>query len=197
MKLAKLIFASHLDEDEKIIEVIHRHVFVILRDSWKMIFFGFIAPVLFYLLFPQFIVLSIVWFFGGIVGFIDHLTDWYFDAWIITNTGVIDIDRRGPFDRTSTRIEYHMIEGVSYTIRGVWATLLNFGEITIDKLGAQTSVVLTDAPNPKKVERKIMKYQEDYVMERSFRDHNALKGMLSDMIAYHVQTNKIKIPKRK
>ena len=89
-----------------------------------------------------------------------------------------------------------MMEGIAYSIKGFWQTLFRYGDTTIDKLGAQTSVILLDAASPKKLERLVMKCQEKYIYERSIRDHYALKDMLSDMISYHVQNDKIE-PKRK
>ncbi len=109
---------------------------------------------------------------------------------------MVDVERNGLFDITATRVEYHMMEGMSYTIKGVLPTFLNYGDITVDKLGAQTFVVLKDASRPKKLERLVMKYQEQFVSERSVRDQHALKGMLSDMIAYHVQNDKIDSSKK-
>jgi len=84
-----------------------------------------------------------------------------------------------------------MIEGISFTIRGWLPTIFNYGDITIDKLGAKTSVVLKDSTKPKRLERQVLKYQEKFVYEKSVRDHHQLKDMLSEMIAYHVNTDKV------
>lgn len=189
-------FEGYLDDGERILTVAHRHILILKIDSIKTVFFGIILPIFGYLLFPDLIFVFVVWGCVGLVGYVYHLIDWYFDAWLLTNVGVIDIERNGLFDVTSTRIEYHMIEGIAYNIKGFWATFFNFGDITIDKLGAQTSVILKDASNPKKLERTVMRYQEEFVYERSIRDHQALKSMLSDMIAYHVQNKKVDVPKK-
>ena len=191
MDLKYYLFQGHLDEGEKILDVAHRHLFILFKSSFKTFFFGVALPCLLYLFFPQALLIAFAWLVGGLIGMIYHIIDWYFDAWLITNFGVIDIDRNGLFDRSATRIEYHMIEGTSYTITGFWATVLNFGDIVIDKLGTKTSVILNDATAPKKVERKVTRFQEKYVNDRSFRDHQALKDMLADMIAYHIQNEKI------
>lgn len=196
MKFKHRFFRNHLDAGEIILDVWHRHILVLKIDSIKIVFFGILLPILGYFIVPKAILAFAIWLTVGLIGLIYRFFDWYFDAWVLTNTGVIDIEYNGLFDMTSTRIEYHMIEGISYTIKGVLQTMFNYGEITIDKLGAQTSVVLKDARSPKKLERLVMKYQEKYVYDRSVRDHNALKGMLSEMIAYHVQNNKIDISKR-
>lgn len=196
MKLKFYVFAHHLDEDEEILAVAHRHPFILLMASYKVIFLAMVLPVVGYYYFPQYILVFLIWFCVGVVGFLYHYLDWFFDAWLITNMGIIDIERNGLFDRNSTRVDYHMIEGMAISIKGFWNTVLNFGTITIDKLGARTTLSLVDAMNPKSIERKIIKIQEDFVIDKSIRDHDSLKTMLSEMIAYHVQNNKIKPPRR-
>lgn len=191
MDLSFYLFSGHLDDGEEILEIAHRHPFIFFKASFKVFFFGILLPVGFFLLFPKMLLIWIVWAGVGVLGMFYHFIDWYFDAWLLTNTGVVDVEKNGLFERNSTRVEYHMIEGVSYEINGFWPTILNYGNITIDKMGTSTSVILKDAGNPKKIERKVMKYQEDFVSEKSVRDHNALKNMLADMIAYHVQNQKI------
>lgn len=191
MKFRDRIFASYLDDGERILHIAHRHLLIFKIDSAKPFFFGIVIPVVLYLFFPQAWPLFALWCFGGLLGIIYVFIDWYYDAWLLTNIGVVDIERNGLFDITATRVDYHMMEGMAYTIKGVMQTIFNFGDITIDKLGAQTAVNLKDAASPKKLERLVMKCQDTYVNDRSVRDHVALKGMLSDMIAYHVQNDKI------
>ncbi len=196
MKFRDRLFAGHLDDGERILDIAHKHILVLKINSAKTLFFGILMPILGYYLFPQLPLVFVIWGAVGVFGLIYHFVDWFYDAWLLTNVGVIDIERNGFFDVTSTRIDYHMIEGISYNIKGIIPTLFNYGDITIDKLGAKTSVGLIDASNPRKLERLVMKYQEKYVFERSVRDHDALKNMLSEMIAYHIQNKKVKIPKR-
>ncbi|MFH1533607.1 MAG: hypothetical protein ABID64_01620 [Nitrospirota bacterium] len=196
MKFRDRIFSSFLDDGEKIMHVAHRHLIIFKIDSAKPMFFGIVIPAILYLFFPQVWPILALWGIAGLLGIFYYFIDWYYDAWLLTDAGVVDVERDGMFDITATRIEYHMMEGMSYTIKGVLQTFLNYGDITIDKLGAQTSVVLKDAASPKKLERLVMKYQEKFVNERSIRDHHTLKGMLSDMIAYHAQSGKIDSSKK-
>ena len=186
MSFASRFYAGYVDEGERILHIGHRHILILKIEAAKTSFFGVALPVLAILLFPQYIVAIGIWLAVGLFGIVYHFLDWYYDAWLLTNIGVIDIKREGFFDVTTTRIDYHMIEGIAYTISGIIPTLFNYGDITIDKLGAKTSVMLRDAANPRNLERVVMKFQEQYIYERSVRDHQALKTMLSDMIAYHV-----------
>jgi len=196
MGFRERIFTGFLDDGEKILDIAHRHIIILKIDSAKTAFFGIFLPGALALVFPQFLLAFAIWGGVGLFGLLYHFIDWYYDCWLLTNVGVIDIERSGLLDITSTRIEYHMMEGMSYTIKGFLPTIFNYGDIVLDKLGAKTSVLLKDATNPKKLERTIMKLQEKYIYDRSIRDHHALKDMLSDMIAYHIQNDKIKVQKR-
>lgn len=184
-------FSRYLDDGEEILEVAHRHILVLKVDSAKVSFFGLLIPIFLYWVFPAGILFWGLWAVIGLFALFDKYISWYFDAWLLTNVGIIDLDRDGFFDFSSTRLDYHLIEGVSYTVKGVLQTIFNYGDMTVDKLGTKTTVMLHDAANPKALERKIIAYQEKYVNSKSIRDHDALKGMLSEMIAYHVQNGKV------
>jgi len=194
-----LLFRGYLDDGERILHIAHRHLIIFKLEAVKPFFFGILVPLFLYFLFPQLIFVFALWAFIGFLGVLYVFLDWYYDAWLFTNVGVIDIERNGLLDITNTRIEYHMVEGIAYQIKGWLPTIFNYGDITIDKIGARTSVILKDASHPRRLERILNKFQEKYVYERSVRDHHALKDMLSDMIAYHVQNDKVKMqhPKKK
>ncbi len=189
--LRQYAFLRFLDKDEKIFKVAHRHIFMFFKNSGSAFLIGLIVPFVLYYLFPAFLPIFLIWMGVGLVAIFYHFVGWYYDVWLLTDIGVIDIERNGFFDITSTRIEYHMMEGISYTIKGFWRTILNFGDITIDKMGARTCVILKDAPFPKRLERRIMSLQEKFIVSRSVRDHNTLKDMLSEMIACHLQNENV------
>ncbi len=196
MNFKQYLFGRYLDDGERILHVAHKHPIVLKVSTAKVSTFGIMVPIGLYFLFPKMFFILIIWGIIGVFGWIYHFLDWYFDVWLLTNAGVVEVKRNGLLDFTSKRIEYHMIEGISYTIRGFLQTIFNYGDTQIDKMGSQISIILEDAASPKKLERLIMKYQEKYVYDRSVRDHQMLKSMLSDMIAYNVQNEKIKIPKK-
>ena len=113
-------FKRYLDDGERILDVVHRHILVYKIEAAKTSFFGITIPVILYLFFPQAVIIFVIWIAIGLMGLLYHFVDWYFDVWLLTNFGVIDIERDGFFTVTSTRIDYHMMEGVSYTISGFW-----------------------------------------------------------------------------
>lgn len=187
MKWRNALYKKHLDEGEEIIEIIHRHWFILKKKVWKASMFGIIPPIVISFFYPQFWPVLIVWILVGVTFYIIKLIEWYFDCLLITNYGVIDVERNGIFDNSAKKIEYHTIDGISYEIKGFLPTMLNYGHIVIDKMGSGVHIDLYDAPNPVLVNKKILEYQEEFVKERMFSDHEALKGMLAEMIATHVK----------
>jgi len=111
--------------------------------------------------------------------------DWYFDALVITNQSLIDLEWVGFWNRSSTRIEYHTIEGVSYEINGFWAVMMNYGDISIERLGVGQPVGLSAVSFPKSVEREILNAQNEFMRNKSFRDHQSLKELLTNMLSDH------------
>ena len=85
MSLKNRLFASYLDDGEKIVYVAHRHILIFKIDAAKTAFFGIVLPVLFFLLFPKLLLVFLIWLFVGIFGLFYHFIDWYYD--IKTNAG--------------------------------------------------------------------------------------------------------------
>lgn len=193
-KLSHYFFKSYLDSrGEQILHIAHRHIIKLKMAAAKSLLIGIIIPVVVYLLFPFPIIalIAIGWGVVGLCALFYHFLDWYYDVWLITNVGIIAIKRNGLLDISTQRIDYHLIDDISYTIKGVLQTLLNFGDVTIDKMVANVSITLLDAPNPKKLERIINEYRNEYIAKRSIHDHDQLKSMLADMIAYSANSGKI------
>ena len=176
-----------MDEGEEVCDVAYRHWLVLKKKLWKPFTFCLLPSVVLFVFVPFTWPVLLIWFGVGVFWYALKFFEWYFDCLLITNVGIIDIERRGIFDNTSKRIEYHMIDGVSYTIAGFLPTVLNYGDLVIDKLGAGMQINLKDCGNPRRVDRSIMKHQERFVKSKSFTDHEALKGMLAEMIANHAQ----------
>lgn len=194
MKLSHHIFRGHLEDGEKIYHVAHRHPLVLKIASFKTFMLGIVTPTILFLFIPQAFLICLVWWLVGFVGMCYHFFDWYFDAWLVTTVGVIDVEVHGIFNKISTRIEYENLESISYTIIGALQTIFGYGDITIDTQGTKTTLTLKDASNPKKLEKLVKHYQNKHMTSKSIRDYDALKGMLSEMIAYHVRSGNIKDP---
>ncbi len=179
------LYKSYLAEGEEIQFVIHRHFFMQMKDFFRIIFFGILIPLLGWWLFPQIQLFSIVWLSIGVVRFVYEFFDWYYDAWLVTNASIVEIMWNGFFDKSSSRIEYHIISGIGYEVKGLARTLFNYGTIALDKFAGNASV-FDGAVSPKRKAEMLTAAQEKFVTNKSFRDHRALQGVLTDLLQHHI-----------
>lgn len=182
MVIPQFCFRSHLDDGEKINYIAHKHIWIYRMPLFKSLFLGVIVPLSLFFVFPPLLHIWLALAAVGALWFLYHLSDWYFDVWLVTNKGILDIEWNGFFHRSSTRIEYHTINGVSYEINGFWGTLFGYGDITVDTFGSATSFILKNGASPKELELEILRNQERFVQDKSYRDHETLKSMLADML---------------
>lgn len=187
MFLAEFLFKPYLEPEEKILRAFHRHPFAMLPDLLRIMFFGVVAPVFLDYLFPDFMLFFILWILISFVRLIYVFFNWYHDALLVTAVSLLSVQWNGFFDRMSSRLEYHQIDGTSSEIRGFRRTLFNYGNVTIQH-GSGAPVVLRDAMNPKKVEKTILMYQDKFVSDQNMKDAGTLKTLLATMLKRHAKT---------
>ncbi len=121
-----------------------------------------------------------------VVWWIRSFYDYFLDAWIITNEGIIDIEWHGFFHRESSRVLYSDIQGVSYEIKGILATILRVGTMEIEKISTGGSVKLERVARLKKVEGIILKCMEAYLHKKNLRDSSQVKDLLATLVAEQI-----------
>lgn len=118
--------------------------------------------------------------------------DYYLDAWIITDHGIIDLEWKGWFHRQSARILYSDIQGVSYEIQGVLGTLLRYGSVSIEKISTGSAISVAQVPNPRRVESEILRNMEGYLHSKNMKNAKHIQTLLSDFVAGHIQESALK-----
>lgn len=172
MKLFNQYHFSGLKDDEKILLVVHRHWFDILRQLvliliMLMIILGSVIflpeiMVTFETPFAQ----SLFLFFLSLFAVITWLTgfivwiDYYFDVWIITSTRIININQIGLFSRQVSEMEMEKVQDVSTKVNGVIATFLNYGDVLIQTAGEIPLFQFRKVPNPYSIKDLLMSLQK-------------------------------------
>lgn len=186
--LQELLYKGFLKEEEEILLTIHKHLILIKSRLLKVFALGIVIPALMAWLFPPTLPFALVWAWIGILRIIYVAIDWYYDAWLITNISIIQITWDGFFKKSSTRTEYHHVEGIAYDIQGFWATLWNYGTIVIEK-ETGNQIMFEHASNPKKKVEQMLVYQDHFVTQKNIRDHRTLKGLVTDLLGHHFKTH--------
>lgn len=186
----KLIFDGHLDDGEKLFEVIHRHSIEIWGKMSAWFLLGLLPPLLITLYaHSQGFQLSwwwaVLWVAISLTWIIYHFINWYFDALLITNYSLVHVEWHGIFEREAVRIEYEDIKEVSYIADGVLPTTLDYGDMSILSIsGGKTT--LHNIPHPQETEQMLRKYKMDYQEFQRFTDGAQLEKILSGMVQNHV-----------
>ncbi len=188
MSLQRFLFKKHLEEGEGILFVAHKHWFFFLKDMIKFLFFGVAFPIFLAFIFPVLSFLSYFLFGASFIIFLLDFCNWYYDAWIVTDMSIIDVEWISLFERRSSRVDYEIIEGISYEISGFFSYLLGFADIHIDRPSSGANpIILRHAASPKKVELELIRYRDQFLNAKNFQDEESLKDILTSMIRRQVQ----------
>ena len=183
--IGNFLFQGFLDDNEKILYIAHRHIWIYYKYFLKKAFLGLFVPFFVWYLFPVAYPAMLVWIILGLLILVHQTFDWYFDSILITNASIKVIEWNGFFDSSASTIEYEKIEGVSWSKKGFAQTILGFGDVTIEKIGSGTPLILKDASSPKTIEKQILKQQNQIVEQSSLKNYDTLHGLISDMILQH------------
>lgn len=186
--LQKLLFTKHLDDDEVLVRVVHKHWLLGVRALfWPTLWLA--ADVFLPLGFPTRPVAILASCMGVVffVWWLRNFFDYFLDAWIVTSEGIIDVAWHGWFHRESSRILYSDIQGVSYEIKGVVGTLLQIGVIAVEKISTGDSVSLEFVKRPKKIESLLLSYQEKYLHKKNLKDSKQVQQLLATLVAERLQ----------
>ncbi|MDP7454019.1 MAG: PH domain-containing protein [Candidatus Peribacteraceae bacterium] len=188
INLNSLLFSRHLDDDEEVTEIVHKHFILGLKHFIWPTFSFLVAWIILYII-PFLLVFYLValWAVGSLVWLLRNFFDYYLDAWIITDKGIIDVAWHGWFHRQSTRVLYSDIQGVSYEIQGVFATVLRYGELSVEKISTGSSVTLTHVSNPRRIESLILGNMELYLHGKNLKDAKHVQELLGEMISREIQ----------
>ncbi len=182
------LFKRHLDDDEEIIRIIHKHWFTGLKFLFfpVVVFFGLIALLTIAFSIVLFYIIAIIAVFVLVWGLRNFL-DYYLDAWMITDTGIVDVEWHGWFHRQSSRVLYSDLQGVSYEINGIGETVLRYGTISVEKISTGAEISMEYVSRPREVEALILKCMEDYVYKKNLKDATAVQDILANVIAREMQ----------
>lgn len=162
-------------KDEKTVLVLRRHWFVFFYQLLFYIILGFI-PIALYFFFIYFsanffesnlikalTILGTSIYYLFIWGFLyTTFIDYNLDVWIVTNYRIVNIEQIRLFSRTWSQHNLDVVQDVTVDVKGIFPTLLNYGDIIIQTAGPKIFFVFKQIPNPYEVSKKITILVEEY-----------------------------------
>jgi len=157
-----------LNDDEKIYRVV--------RQSGLVLFYSLIIPIIliglpFFFLYPLFnfgnagIAVFFIVLLVGLTVLARNVSVWYLKVLIITNQRVVDIDKKGLFQKIVSNIPLEKIQDVYYRIKGVRQTLSRLGTIHI-VLPKNVKIEFKNIPNPQRAQQLIIDLRTSLIKNR-------------------------------
>jgi hypothetical protein len=75
-------------------------------------------------------------------------TQYFLNAWIITNQRIVEIEQQGFFDREVSSLLLNRIQDVTIDTRGLMHSLLDIGDINVQTAGTIDRFTMDNVPNP-------------------------------------------------
>lgn len=157
-----------LDFTEKVVYKTRPHWFVfskkisafLIKAVIPIIVYGVIINLFPTLLIDQrvftllFLAASLYYLFIWLVLFYSWI-DYYLDLFIITDKQIIDVAQAGIFNRTVVKYPLIRVQDVMAESKGVFPTLLHYGDLHVQTAGAQERISFKEIPEPFSVADRI------------------------------------------
>jgi len=153
----KVLKFAEQNDSEKIFLAVRPHW--ITNLSW--IFVAFImlfVPFFFkYLTFLDFfpsqyrLAITLFWYLITFISAFERFLSWYFDVFLITDERVVDIDCNNLLNKHFAEADLSMIQDVSSSVRGVFGTFFNYGNVLIQTASETNQITFDNVPNPEKI----------------------------------------------
>jgi len=93
----------------------------------------------------------IFWYILTFIYAYEKFLNWYFDVFIITNQRLVDIKFNNLLNKHFAEVDIGKIQDVSSSIKGLFGTFFNFGNILIQTASEINQVTFRNVPNPEKI----------------------------------------------
>lgn len=146
--------------DEKIVEVVNSHPYVVYPAGFRMMLLLVAAVAL--LLFPKqmyiwSVSLAIVAALVGILYFVNAYYSFRESLFIITNQRLVAITQKGFFAKKTVETDIRNIIDISSEMHGFFKTMLCYGDLIVRTAGAKEKgdIIVENIPDPQYIQEKI------------------------------------------
>ncbi len=87
-------------------------------------------------------------------------TETYLDVWTVTTERIINREQNGLFNRVVSELDLGVIQDVTAEQKGLFPTILHYGDVYIQTAGTTERFIFEQIPNPYKVAKIIQKLNE-------------------------------------
>lgn len=165
-------------KNEAILMILRRHVLTNL--SWILVVIAMVVAPFFVAALPVETVLPerfgiatlVLWYLLTLAIAIEGFLSWYFQAFIITDERIIDVDFLNLIYKNVSAAKIDNIEDVTVQMGGALRSVLNFGTVEIQTSAEKRQFEFEDVPHP----QKVAKFLNELMLEE---EREQLEGRVS------------------
>ncbi len=106
------------------------------------------------------IVGALFWYLATFGYALANFISWFFNIYIVTDQRVVDIDFIYLLYKQFSEAELSKIQDISYATGGIFATVFDYGNVTIETAGEVPNLTFDKVPHPEKVVETIRSLTE-------------------------------------
>jgi hypothetical protein len=91
------------------------------------------------------------WYIITFIYAFERFLSWYFNLFLVTNQRVVDIDFNNLLNKHFATADLEMIQDTSSSVRGIFGTFFNFGDVLIQTASEKNQIRFEKVPNPEKI----------------------------------------------
>lgn len=162
----KVLSFPEKDDQEEIYLALRAHWFTNIRWVATSIFMLFVPILLTFVPYFNSIPLNyrteliLYWYLFTFIFSFEKFLFWYFNVFLITNERVVDIDFVNLFNKHFAEADLDAIQDVSSSVKGIFATIFNFGDVLIQTASEVNQINFEKIPNPEKVIKLLRELRE-------------------------------------
>lgn len=111
--------------------------------------------------FPLLVLAASVYYLSVVLFFYTYFVTFYLDLLVVTNDRLLHIEQHGLFARTISELDLYKIQDMSSSVKGVFASLFNYGDLDIQTAAAAEKFKIDNVPNPDKLRHAIAELAEE------------------------------------
>jgi len=161
------MFKHQLHDDETLLQVYRKHeitlvpkvlqIFVLIFVPW---YIGLKYDFIFSSRSHQ--IIFLIWTLLVAVFALNVFLLWSINVYIVTSKRLLHIRHTGLFKKMVNETPLDRILNVSFSTKGIFSTLFNYGDVFVQIVGLEHSLILQDVPQPLKVKDFIWEIHHTY-----------------------------------
>lgn len=192
MKEAPNIDFPGKQTDEVVRMLLRRHPFLLIRQNLIYILYFIVPPVLYFLgksyfsfilsfpIYPIFILLTSLYYFFFLFFLLVEWIDFYFDAWIVTNKRLIDVEQIGIFRRSVSETRLEKIQDVTFEVKGIFGTIFHYGSITVQTAGAAQNFTIKQISDPAQIKTQLLSLYDERIRQTGVKPEATVASQVTD-----------------